>query len=100
MKPRLVKLESDLGPWFQTLLLMEEIRNNHLGCMRPCKYVMGYLPYQLMQDFRSINSTLEVSAELLRGPGVFGGASLASARSGANARRTLRSGALHVPRKI
>ena len=32
-----------------------------------------------MQDFRSINSTLEVSAELLRGPGVFGGASLASA---------------------
>ena len=58
MKPRLVKLESDLGPWFQTLLLMEEIRNNHLGCMKPCKYVMGYLPYQLVSRISGKSTVL------------------------------------------
>ena len=26
------------------MLLMEEIPNNHLTCMKPCK-LMGYLPY-------------------------------------------------------
>ena len=28
-------------------LLMEEIPNNHLTCMKPCK-IMGYVPYQLV----------------------------------------------------
>ena len=31
-------------------LLMEEIMH-HLTCMKPYKYIMGYLPYQLVQDF-------------------------------------------------
>ena len=29
------------------ILLMEEIPNNHLGCIKPCK-ITGYLPYQLV----------------------------------------------------
>ena len=32
------------------ILLMEEIPNNHRGCIKPCRY-KGYLPYQLVQDF-------------------------------------------------
>ena len=32
----------------QRLLLLEEILH-HPTCMKPCK--MGYLPYQLVQDF-------------------------------------------------
>ena len=34
----------------QVLRLMEEIPNNHLGCIKPCKW-WEKLPYQLVQDF-------------------------------------------------
>ena len=32
------------------LVLMEEILH-HPTCTKPCKYITGYLPYQLVQDF-------------------------------------------------
>ena len=36
------------------ILLMEDIPNNHLICMKPCK-IMGCLPYQLVSRILSIN---------------------------------------------
>jgi len=38
-------------PGKRLLLLMEEIPNNHLGCIKPYNYIMGFLAYQLVQDF-------------------------------------------------
>ena len=46
------KKASEQRSWicFWMILLMEEIPNNHHGCIKPGKK-MGSLPYQLVQDF-------------------------------------------------
>ena len=36
--------------------MVQKIPNNHLTCMKPLE-IMGYLPYQVMQDFWTINNT-------------------------------------------
>ena len=35
----------------EDILLMEEIPNNHLGCIKPVNNGINYLLYQLVQDF-------------------------------------------------
>ena len=46
-----------LGWFLFFILLMEEILH-HLGCKKPCKKWYGYLPYQLVPDFWTINSSI------------------------------------------
>ena len=46
-----------LGWFLFFILLMEEILH-HLGCKKPCKKWYGYLPYQLVPDVWTINSSI------------------------------------------
>ena len=40
----------------EVLLMVQKSGDHHLGCIKPCKYIMGGTIYQLVQDFWTINS--------------------------------------------